>query len=931
MLFAIMLLAVVAVSRVGIIAFGLAGEHQEVVAKLMNVILTGLTSVTVIAASRRMTVPGTRRAWCVVGLGAGANFVGDTLYLLVGLVYGETPFPSIADVAYLLYYPLILAGLLVFPRRPSSFRERLTFWLDAFTTTVGGGIVFWYFLIYPIAVSQESGRLAALVGAAYPVADLVLILAVATVALGPSPAFRPRLAALLAGSIVAFMFGDAAYGTLNVSGQYVSGQPLTLLSEVPFESSYLLLALAAWMARRGSRGAAAMDGGVRSRPLTLLPYLAVVLGYGLLLWVSFGDLPDSVQGLIVGAVILTGLVVARQIVAVRENSRLQAVQAVQRSESRFRSLVQHASDVITIVDGGGRVTFQSPSLKRVFGYEPEVILGQSVVHLVHPLVHPEDRARAQAFLEAALRPDSTDSTIGWRVRHRDGRWRHVETTVANLLDDPEVSGLVLTSRDDTERRELAEQLRHQAFHDTLTGLANRALFEDRLTHALARAARTARPVAVVFLDLDNFKTVNDSFGHGAGDEVLTTVAQRILRVVRAADTAARFGGDEFAVLVEDLPAGLASVDESIRVAERLLAACRHPFQVQDHEVMIGCSIGIAISEAGAETADGLLRNADVAMYLGKERGKGRYEVFQPEMHARILERLELDADLRLAVERHELVVHYQPIMSLEDGRITGLEALARWSHPKRGLLPPGAFIARAEENGLIVPLGYQVLHQACREAGELQRRYPSDRPLSMTVNLSVRQLEDPNCLGEIHAALQEGGLPPESLVLEITESFAIKDPDVAIRRLTALKALGVRLALDDFGTGFSSLSYLQRLPVDILKIDRSFTERMVAAGRDTSLVEAILALGRSLNLSTVAEGIERPDQLDLLRTLGCAFGQGYLLSRPCERAVVEQLLAAQHTATRPGDDRSPIGAARPAGAVVGAGARSRAPGGTIIP
>jgi EAL domain-containing protein (putative c-di-GMP-specific phosphodiesterase class I) len=342
--------------------------------------------------------------------------------------------------------------------------------------------------------------------------------------------------------------------------------------------------------------------------------------------------------------------------------------------------------------------------------------------------------------------------------------------------------------------------------------------------------------------------------------------------------------------------GRAPIDEPVRVAERLLDVCRQPVLVQDREVVIGCSIGIAISPAGLDSADALLRDADLAMYSAKERGKGRYEVFQPEMHTRIVEQLELEADLRLAVERREIVVHYQPIYSLETDRITGLEALARWLHPTRGLVAPAAFIPRAEETGLIVPLGFQVLRQACQDARMWLARFPAVAPLTVTVNLSVRQLDDPSCVAEVCAALSESGLPPNQLVLEITESFMIKDPDLAVARLTELRRLGVRLALDDFGTGFSSLSYLQRLPVDVLKIDRAFVDRMVATGRDTSLVEAILALGKSLRLQTVAEGIERPDQLTQLRALGCGFGQGYLLSRPLERRAIDALLAGEQSA-----------------------------------
>jgi diguanylate cyclase (GGDEF)-like protein/PAS domain S-box-containing protein len=746
-------------------------------------------------------------------------------------------------------------------------------------------------------------ELAALVTVAYPVGDLVLILAITSVTLRATSGLSRRAGALLGSAILVILAADLAFGILGASGEWVAGDPITLLMEIPLNVAYLLVALSAGVAAREARTTSGGTMAVVTRPgrLSALPYLAVLLGYGLLLWVSFGQLEDRVQGLIFGAVILTGLVVARQVVAVRENGRLLAAQATRRSEARFSALVQQSSDVITIVDADGRVAYQSPSVTRVFGYPPEQVIGRQVVDLLHP----DDREDAAVFLDAARRASSTGLTINWRIKHRDGGWRQVETVVANLLDHPDVAGLVLTSRDDTERRTLADQLRHQAFHDTLTGLPNRALLEDRLTQALARAARSARPVAVLSLDLDNFKTVNDSLGHLAGDEVLVTIGQRIGRLIRGADTAARFGGDEFAVLLEDLPAGVDPVTESAQVAQRLLDACRAPMTIQEREVAVGCSIGIAISDAGIESPDDLLRAADVAMYNGKERGRGRYEVFEPEMHARILDRLELESDLRLAIERRELVVYYQPIVALETHAIVGVEALVRWDHPRRGFLPPGAFIPTAEETGLIVPLGALVLRQACADARRWQERCPASPPLTVTVNLSTRQLDDPGCVEDVRRALGESGLPPASLTLEITESFMMNDPDAAIARLAGLKRLGVQVALDDFGTGFSSLSYLQRLPVDVLKIDKTFVDRMASTGRDTSLVEAILTLGRSLRLKTVAEGIERPDQLTRLRALGCTYGQGYLLSRPRERAAIDALLAEQQAGPQAGQQAGP--------------------------
>ncbi len=453
MLLALMVQAVISVVRVCFIAFGLAGDDYEAVDNTFTITLAGMTTIIVLTVARRMREARPRRAWTILALAAGANCIGDTLYTFVTIATGEAQFPSIADAAYLAFYPLMLLGLLAFHRQREAPSERLKFWLDALTTTVGGGLLFWYFLIEPMTHAEQPSLLASLVGVAYPVADLVLILGIATVALRTSNALSRRTCCLLGGSVVAFMFGDVAYSGLNVSNLYEAGSPLSLLSELPFTVSYLLLSVAAAVELAASRKAS--DGVTPDarpvRPLSTLPYVAVALGYGLLLWVSFGDIPESVQGVIFGAVLLTALVVARQIVAVRENARLLMEQAERRSEARFQSLVQQATDVITIVDADGMVIYQTPSLERVFGYAPATILGRHVLDVIHP----DDQERGRQFLAAARRPGSTGLSLEWRVKHRDGRWRYVETVVTNLLGDSDVAGLVLTSRDDTERRMLA--------------------------------------------------------------------------------------------------------------------------------------------------------------------------------------------------------------------------------------------------------------------------------------------------------------------------------------------------------------------------------------------------------------------------------------------------------------------------------------------
>jgi diguanylate cyclase (GGDEF)-like protein len=379
----------------------------------------------------------------------------------------------------------------------------------------------------------------------------------------------------------------------------------------------------------------------------------------------------------------------------------------------------------------------------------------------------------------------------------------------------------------------------------------------------------------VFGDLDDFKTINDSLGHGAGDEVLVEVARRLAATVRPEDTAARFGGDEFAVLLE----GIVTDGDATEVAERVLEAFRQPIQLADAEVFVRTSIGIAITRDGAaSTPSELLRNADVAMYIAKRDGKGGYRVFEESMHAEALERLELRADLQRAIDSDQFALVYQPVVRLSDMTVSGVEALLRWRHPTRGVIAPAQFIPAAEDMGLIVPIGQWVLREAFGQAVELQRRFPSDPQLTMAVNLSPRQLNQGDIVGDVRRAIRDSGIDPSTVVLEITESLMMTDADLAIKRLEEMKGLGVRLAMDDFGTGYSSLSYLSRFPVDILKMDRSFLE--AESDADSGLAAAVVALGETLDMQVVAEGIELTTQMTSLRQLGCELGQGFLFARP---------------------------------------------------
>jgi diguanylate cyclase (GGDEF)-like protein/PAS domain S-box-containing protein len=554
-----------------------------------------------------------------------------------------------------------------------------------------------------------------------------------------------------------------------------------------------------------------------------------------------------------------------------------------RSEARFRSLVQNSTDVVTILGPDGVVQYQSPSGVKVFGYDDAALLGMNL----RDLIHPSDVLQLHTFLADVATRSETTPRVEWRVRHADGSWIHTETVGNNLLDDPDVCGLVLNSRDIGDRRALQDQLTYQAFHDPLTTLPNRSLFMDRLEHALIRADRRENAVAMLFLDLDNFKVVNDSLGHQAGDQLLVAVAERLVQCVRAEDTVARLGGDEFTILIEDIK----GLDSALDVADRIDDQLRAPFTVFGHEVFSTASIGIAVSGPRVGSSADLLRDADLAMYRAKREGRARHVVFDGAMNAQAMKRLELETALRRAVERNELRLVYQPIMSLESMGIDRVETLVRWQHPERGLISPADFIPLAEETGLIVPIGQWVLSEACLQARLWQREFPSAPDLVMSVNLSPRQFQHPALVEDIARILRDSGLAPERLELEITEGAVMEDADAARATLQKLRDIGISLAIDDFGTGYSSLGYLKRFPVNVLKIDQSFVRGLGHDTQDLAIVRGVIALARSLNLSVTAEGIETFEQLAHLRDLGCNHGQGYLLSRPLDSAALGHLLA----------------------------------------
>jgi diguanylate cyclase (GGDEF)-like protein/PAS domain S-box-containing protein len=579
-------------------------------------------------------------------------------------------------------------------------------------------------------------------------------------------------------------------------------------------------------------------------------------------------------------------------------------------EERFRALVQHSADTIVIIGGDGTVQYASPAASQVWGRPADEMVGAAGL----ALVHVDDRNAARELV-ARVRLSTATASAELRYLHADGSCRDFEVVATNLLDQPAVGGIVLNCHDVTDRKTLERQLRELAFHDPLTGLANRALLVDRLGHALARAGRQHQPIAVLVLDLDDFKVVNDSLGHQAGDTLLQDVAARIRSSLRTEDTAARLGGDEFAVLLE----GVTSEAEALAVADKLIAALGVPIDVAGREVSVGLSVGVALSSAQeglcpgtrqvvAGSSDGLsaafpgggvedlLRQADLALYRAKTEGKGTAAAFEPSLETRVQERLEVESDLRQALDRGELHLVYQPIVSLKDRRIVEVEALLRWQHPRRGLISPAAFIPVAEDTGLIVPIGQWALEEACHQVRVWQEQRPSVPPLVVSVNLSGRQFQHASLVADVARVLRQSGIDPRSLKLEITESVLMRDVEATVATCDALKRLGVQLAIDDFGTGYSSLGQLKRFPFDALKIDRSFVDGLGRNEQDAAIVQSVVTLARSLSLNVTAEGIESTTQEAHVRLLGCEHGQGFLFARPQPPAVIIDLLAGTEAA-----------------------------------
>jgi diguanylate cyclase (GGDEF)-like protein/PAS domain S-box-containing protein len=551
--------------------------------------------------------------------------------------------------------------------------------------------------------------------------------------------------------------------------------------------------------------------------------------------------------------------------------RKRAEEILAESEERYRLMAENSTDMISRHTPEGVYLYASPACRTLLGYEPQELAGRQALSLFHPA----DVERIRGGLPRVF---GNDLTSTYRIQRKDGSYAWFETTSRTVLSPStgEVQEIIAVSRDITERKHAEEQVAYQAYHDALTGLPNRMLFNDRLTLAIANAHRGRHPLAVAFLDLDHFKRINDTLGHSLGDRLLQSVAARVTGCLREGDTVARLGGDEFTLILHDISQG----DDAAKIAQKILEAIAAPFEVDGHRLYVTTSVGISLYPEDGTDAETLLKNADTAMYRAKESGRNNYQLCAPAMTSRALERLSLENSLRRALERHEFTVFYQPVREVRGHRFTAVEALVRWRHPERGLIGPGEFIPVAEESRLILPLGEWVLREACRQA---QDWHTSGLPgLRVAVNLSARQFQQQGLVETVERVLAETSFPASCLELEITESIAMNNLEVTHVILRSLRELGVKISIDDFGTGHSSLGYLKRFPIDALKIDQTFVQDVTTDPHDAAIVAAVISLGHSLGLRVVAEGVETVEQLSYLQNEGCDEMQGFLLSQPLE-------------------------------------------------
>ena len=866
---------------VGWMLTGIGGERvRHYVGLLADTPACFCALIVAVEATRRLKSGVTKSAWSFLST-AIALYTAGTMIGVSSWLHGRDPFPGPADLFYLAFYPtlLIAIGLMI---RAAAARIRWTqFLLDATILVTGFGAFFWYLTISRAPKHGEVDVFKNAISQLYMGGNCIIVLTFGVLLLAGNATRRgQRISLLLALGFSTMLIADIAWSVAKITGRYIPGE----LPDVLYLVSYVPMALAG-----RERMKEATDDATRAVSGLIaqsLPYAAMISAFFVLLALTQG-MSSGPATAMTGVTFVLGLfIMLRQGLSLRDDAANRERRAARLVEDHYESLIANASDVIMVVAIDGAIRFASPASERTLGLRPD----RAAHGNLFELWRSADADRLRAFLEEVAA--STGRPIGPVEMSIDRGSTHfvLEVVGNNLIEDAAVKGLALNFRDITERKILEEQLRKMAFYDPLTLLANRSLFRDRVQHAIALAERGHHQAAVLFLDLDNFKNVNDTLGHEAGDRLLQAVSQRLIESTRASDTVARLGGDEFAILLE----GFSDSGEVEHLAAALLGKLDQSFLIGNAQLNVSASIGVALSADDTDT-DALLGQADIAMYHAKAAGKSRFVVFHPKMQELLQERLRLQADLQTAIDDGQFVVEYQPVVDLETRALVGLEALVRWRPPALGLLMPARFIQIAEDTGHIVDLGRWVLNRACQDLRAWRETVAGGDALRLAVNISARHLQHGDLVRDVAAALSVSGLEAHNLVLEMTESTIMHHTEANLERLLQLKALGVRLAIDDFGTGYSSLSYLHRFPIDVLKIDRSFVSRLTTSSSGADLARAVITFSQTLGLATVAEGIEIQGELDALIGLGCVAGQGFLFAAS---GSLEELAQSSFVETR---------------------------------
>lgn len=803
--------------------------------------------------------PESRLPWALLALSSGLLTVAH-MWWAARFFDGEETFPTPVQGFHLAAALAMLGAAVLFSRNSETVRDGSRV-LESVIAWIAVGACIWLVVVEPYLSDRNLGLARTVWAAAVPAVGGVALVAVARAA--SNEGFIEFAPVVVAIGFALQVTADALRGVLELRDDFAAGGVVAALGV----AAPLLIAVAAsdsTMSPCGRRVTSAMALTI-GRMVVLS--VTVTGPFAMLLGLLVGDRGSSTTRVVLGVCSVVSVVLA----LARLWSLTAAVRRLteRRGQDRLAAIVEHASDVVMLVDAAGHIQYASPGLVGTLGHRSADWTGRPFFELVDEA----DREVTEAHFGRVI--DDGHETVKFEssLVRVDGEQRRMEATIANLLGGDAVDGIVATFRDVTEQRKLERQLSHRAFHDELTGLANRALFLDRMDHALRVSRPDHDPVVVLFVDLDDFKSVNDALGHGVGDQLLRTIADRIRSAVGAGDTPARLGGDEFAVLLEDR----GGVDRAIDVAHQLLDVLRQTVQLGGYDFTVHASVGVAVAAPGMTTSS-LLRDADIAMYEAKRAGKGQIKIFDPAMRLGATTQLEYRSELGSALDNGELRLVYQPLVSLHTGDVTGAEALLRWRHPVRGDVSPAEFVPIAERSRLILPIGSWVLHEAMREARLWQER--GSRYVS--INVSAVQLRSEGFVDVVQDALTTSGLEPANVLLEVTETLLVEEIESASSVLSELRELGIRIAIDDFGTGYCSLSYLHRFPIDILKIDRQFVDEVDGDAKRSSLARIILQMSDALEITSVAEGIERPAQLAALRRLGCDTGQGFLLSRPLE-------------------------------------------------